>query len=41
MQTDNPFNHLSEVILGYKKDFPILVGINGVERLEKPLWQII
>ena len=31
MQTDNLFNHLSEAILGYQKDLPILVGIDGVD----------
>jgi len=31
MRTDNLFNHLSEAILGYQKDSPILVGIDGVD----------
>ncbi len=31
MRTDSLLNHLSEVILGYKKDLPILVGIDGVD----------
>ena len=31
MQIDYLFNHLSEVILGYQKDLPILVGIDGVD----------
>jgi len=35
MQTDYLFNHLSERILGYQKDSPILVGIDGVDAAGK------
>ena len=35
MQTDYLFNHLSEAILGYQKDLPILVGIDGVDAAGK------
>ena len=31
MRADNLFKHLEEVILGYHKDLPILVGIDGVD----------
>lgn len=31
MRTDYLFNHLNEAILGYKKDTPILVAIDGVD----------
>ena len=35
MRTDNLFNHLCEAILGYQKDSPILVGIDGVDAAGK------
>jgi len=35
MLTDYLFNHLSEAILGYQKDLPILVGIDGVDAAGK------
>lgn len=37
MQTDYLFNHLSEAILGYQKDLPILVGIDGVDAAGKTI----
>ena len=33
--TDNIFKHLSEVILGYQKNMPILCGIDGVDAAGK------
>jgi len=35
MQADYLFNHLSEAILGYQKDMPTLVGIDGVDAAGK------
>jgi uridine kinase len=35
MQTDYLFNHLSEAILGYQKDLPIFVGIDGADAAGK------
>ena len=35
MQNDYLFNHLSKAILGYQKDSPVLVGINGVDAAGK------
>jgi uridine kinase len=35
MQNDYLFSHLRDVILGYQKDLPILVGIDGVDAAGK------
>jgi uridine kinase len=35
MQTDYLLNHLSKAIMGYRKDSPILVGIDGVDAAGK------
>jgi uridine kinase len=37
MQADNLFNHLCEAILGYQKDLPTLVGIDGVDASGKTI----
>ncbi len=35
MQADNLFNYINNAILGYRKDTPVLVGINGVDAAGK------